>query len=298
MPNSMNLSLGPLLYYWPQATIQRFYAAACTWPVERVYLGEVVCSRRHEMRLGDWVDIAGTLQAAGKTVVLSSQALLESGGDLIALRKLAQAGYLIEANDPGAVKVAADAGLPFVAGPHLNIYSGATLDWYVGLGACRWVPPVEISRDTLNAVRAESQHTVPIEIFAHGHLPLAWSARCFTARHYDRNKDRCEFVCLEHPDGMVMRTREQQPFLRLNGIQTQSAACHSLWNLLPQLRDAGVSTLRISPQARHTGEWVNAWHAALQGESVQPDVAQWQPEGLVNGYWFGQPGITCQEAKT
>ncbi|GAB7128005.1 U32 family peptidase [Silvimonas sp. JCM 19000] len=296
MENTINLSLGPLLYYWPQATIQRFYAAVSTWPVERVYLGEVVCSRRHEMRLNDWLDIAATLQAAGKTVVLSSQALLESGGDLIALRKLANAGFLIEANDPGAVKVAADAGLPFVAGPHLNIYSGATLDWYVGLGACRWVPPVEISRDTLNAVRAESQHLVPIELFAHGHLPLAWSARCFTARHYDRNKDRCEFVCLEHPDGMVMRTREQQPFLRLNGIQTQSAACHSLWNLLPQIRAAGISTLRISPQARHTGEWVRAWHAALQGVSVQPDVAQWQPEGLVNGYWFGQAGITCQEA--
>lgn len=139
MENTINLSLGPLLYYWPQATIQRFYAAVSTWPVERVYLGEVVCSRRHEMRLNDWLDIAATLQAAGKTVVLSSQALLESGGDLIALRKLANAGFLIEANDPGAVKVAADAGLPFVAGPHLNIYSGATLDWYVGLGACRWV---------------------------------------------------------------------------------------------------------------------------------------------------------------
>ncbi len=296
MENTINLSLGPLLYYWPQATIQRFYAAVSTWPVERVYLGEVVCSRRHEMRLNDWLDIAATLQAAGKTVVLSSQALLESGGDLIALRKLANAGFLIEANDPGAVKVAADAGLPFVAGPHLNIYSGATLDWYVGLGACRWVPPVEISRDTLNAVRAESQHLVPIELFAHGHLPLAWSARCFTARHYDRNKDRCEFVCLEHPDGMVMRTREQQPFFAPEWHPDPIRR-------LPQFVEPVAANPRRrhqhaahQPQARHTGEWVRAWHAALQGVSVQPDVAQWQPEGLVNGYWFGQAGITCQEA--
>ena len=106
----MDLALGPLLYYWPRAQVLRFYAAALHWPVQHIYLGEVVCARRHELRTADWLDIAAQCHAAGKTVVLSSQALLESASDLVALRKLAESGYTLEANDLGAVKIAQDAG--------------------------------------------------------------------------------------------------------------------------------------------------------------------------------------------
>jgi collagenase-like PrtC family protease len=40
------------------------------------------------------------------------------------------------------------------------------------------------------------------EVFAYGRLPLAFSARCFTARHFNLQKDTCEFRCLEFADGM------------------------------------------------------------------------------------------------
>ena len=46
----MNLSLGPLLYYWSRDDTLAFYAEAANWPVARVYLGESVCSRRHLLR--------------------------------------------------------------------------------------------------------------------------------------------------------------------------------------------------------------------------------------------------------
>ncbi|UXY15697.1 U32 family peptidase [Chitiniphilus purpureus] len=291
----MKLTLGPLLYYWPRAQILAFYEAALQWPLDTVYLGEAVCARRHELRLVDWLALAADVKAAGKTPVLSSQALLESASDLNGLSRLATSGHLLEANDLGAVQVARSAGVPFVAGPHLNIYNGPTLDWMAAAGAVRWLPPLELGHDAIAAVMAERQCRIETEIFAHGRLPLAFSARCFTARHYGLNKDNCEFKCLAHPDGLPLDTREGQPFLRLNGIQTQSAACHTVWPHLPRLAALPIDALRISPQAAHTGEIVAAYADRLAGVATEPDWARWHPEGLVDGYWRGTAGIATPQ---
>ncbi len=54
----------------------QFYEAVREWPVDIVYLGETVCSRRHELRFQDWLEVADMLNDAGKNVVLSTQVLL------------------------------------------------------------------------------------------------------------------------------------------------------------------------------------------------------------------------------
>ena len=125
----MKLSLGPLQYYWQRSTVFDFYEAMAATAVDTVYLGEVTCSRRHELRLSDWLDVARLLRGAGKSVVLSTMVLLESGSDVGAMQKIAaNEDFLVEANDMGAVGALAE-HKPFVAGPHLNIYNAPSLRW-------------------------------------------------------------------------------------------------------------------------------------------------------------------------
>src|SRR5512139_923295 len=103
---AMNLSLGPLLYYWSRDDVLAFYDEASNWPVASVYLGESVCSRRHLLRLPDWLALAEQLAAAGKEVVLSTQTLIESESDLKTLRRIVADGrFAVEANEWGAVRL-------------------------------------------------------------------------------------------------------------------------------------------------------------------------------------------------
>ncbi len=289
----MNLSLGPLQYYWSRDDVLAFYGEAKNWPLARVYLGESVCSRRHLLRLSDWLALAEQIAAAGKEVVLSSQSLIESESDLKTLRRIVSDGrFRVEANEWGAVRLLSEAGVPFVAGPTLNVYNHETLDVLAGLGAQRWLPPVEMSRASLASLLERAPAAIETEVFAYGRLPLAYSARCFTARHYNLPKDDCQFRCLDHPDGLALATREGAPFLTLNGIQTQSAGVYSLIGELPALRELGVASLRLSPQSRHMGRVVDAFWAALAGEDGAAEkLARVMPGPAVDGYWHGRAGL-------
>ncbi len=294
----MKLSLGPLLYYWSRQSTLAFYADMADAPVDIVYLGETVCSRRHELRLSDWLEVAGVLAAAGKEVVLSSQVLVESESDLKTLRRIVSNGHFrVEANDMGAVNLL-EGQAPadgWIAGPTLNVFNPATLDLLAGLGATRWVAPPEMSRAHIHALREGLGHGMEVEILAHGRLPLAYSARCFTARHFNLQKDSCEFRCLGSADGIPLKTREGTPFLTLNGIQTQSAQVHTLLGDLPGVCAEGIDILRISPQGAHTLDIVALFRQAVDGLIPAADALREAlpllPAEACNGFWHGQPGI-------
>jgi collagenase-like PrtC family protease len=294
------ISLDAVAYYWPRQRVFDFYRAIAATPVDIVYLGETVCSRRHELRADDWLEIAAQLAESGKEVIFSTQALIESESDLKAMRRIIDAagssgGIGVEANDFGAVHLLAERKLPFVAGPSLNVFNPETLGVLAELGARRWVMPPEMSGDALRALLPTAPAGIATEAMAWGRLPLALSARCFTARHFNLQKDTCEFKCIAFPDGLPLRTREGQPFLVLNGIQTQSAKVYNLLNDLPALRHAGVDVIRICPQAESTETVIAECRRRIDAaDAAWTLVSTWPPTGrgdTCNGFWHGRPGL-------
>ncbi len=303
VPSRIALTVGPVLSYWPRAQLTAFYAEVAESPADTVVLGEVVCSRRREMKPDDWITLGRDLRAAGKQVLLATQALLESESDLRLLRRIAEQGeFGVEAGDVAAVHQLAGQ-VPFVLGPHINVYNQRALQEYARLGAAGWVAPAELALDTVacvnppaSPVAAPDGTPIATEVFGFGRLPLAFSARCFTARHHRLNKDECGFRCMEDPDGLLLASSEGQPFLVLNGTQTQSAAQHCLIGERRALRAAGVSRLRLSPCASGLRDVIGWFDRVMnQGAPAREALAALQamslPGGLANGFAHGRPGL-------
>ncbi len=302
------LTVGPVLYHWPRAALMAFYAGVAESAADAVVLGETVCARRRELKLEDWLALARDLAAEGKEVVLATQTLIESEADLRLVRRLAeQRDFMLEAGDASALQCLAGTA-PFVLGPHINIYNRPALVEHAALGAVRWVAPVDLSLEAISLanppadpVRDASGRALATELFAFGRLPLAFSARCFTARHHRLSKDECEFRCLGDADGLLLASGEGQPFLVLNGTQTQSAASQCLLGDAAALRAAGVSRLRLSPCSSgfadvlaHFDRVIN--HGASADAALQAIEGIVPPGGLSNGFARRRPGLEWSAA--
>jgi collagenase-like PrtC family protease len=286
----VRLTLGPLQYFWPRERVRSFYRAAMKWPVDVFYVGETVCSKRRELTTRDWIALAREIADAGHEVVLSSLALLEAESELASLQRLVENGHCrVEANDMAAVELLRRRGLPFVGGPSLNVYNHETLRLLVEDGLERLVLGVEHGRDTLAEFRASGLPLPEIEVPVWGRLPLAYSARCFTARALDLAKDDCGFRCIDHPDGLALASRDGNPFLTINGISVQTAGLCDLGPELAELSAAGVDCARIYPQSEGTEEIVARFRRALESGQVLERL------GTENGYWHGTAGMQLVE---
>ncbi|PQJ95467.1 ubiquinone anaerobic biosynthesis protein UbiV [Chromatium okenii] len=288
------LTLGPILYHWTREQIFDFYAEMLETPVAVIYLGETICSKRRLLRPEDYWELAERVAAAGKEPVISTLALIEADSELKTLQRIcADERFLIEANDLAGLDFLE--GRPFVTGHSINLYNQRTLAFLIQRGLKRWVLPVELGRETTAALIKTRPAGVECELFAYGRLPLAYSARCFTAYNRNLSKDDCQFCCGDYPDGLLVSTQEGTPFLALNGIQTQSATTHNLLSVLPEVAQLGVELLRISPQSMHTAEIIQVFAKTLAGE-LDPiegtaQLRNWCPSALSDGYWTGKAGI-------
>lgn len=292
----MKYSLGPLLYYWPKTETEAFYQAAKQSDADIIYLGEAVCSKRREMKVNDWLDLAKMLAQSGKQVVLSTLALIQAPSELTELKRYIENGdFLIEANDLGAVNMAAERNLPYVAGPALNCYNAYALRSLHKQGMMRWCMPVELSQDWLVNLLNQCEvlgirDKFEVEVFSYGHLPLAYSARCFTARSEDRPKDECETCCINYPTGRKVISQENQQVFVLNGIQTQSGYCYNLGNNLKEM-DGLVDIVRLSPQGHETLAMLSRFRENERGKSP----LALENHADCNGYWKRIAGLELVE---
>ena len=290
------ISLAAVPYFWSKDSHYSFYQQVEKLPVDIVYLGETVCSKRRSMKLADWLDIADSLTKSGKQVVLSTLTLLEAESELGYLTKLAsQKDYLIEANDMAAIQVASENNNSFVAGCAINIYNNQSLMRLKELGMVRWIVPVELGcNDLVPMIKLAEEQGIEIEYQVFGRMPLAYSARCFTARHHQLSKDQCQLKCLDDEQGILVNTQEGDDFAQINGIQTQSSKVSNLINQSLSLQNHGVDVFRIVPvSAVDTLEVIKQLNEGFTNQAEpQFDPSQMKENyQYCNGYWFQIEGM-------
>ncbi len=289
------LTIAPILFHWDAETKLEFYSRIAQAPVDDVYIGEVVCSKRTPFFEKHYDEVADTLTAAGKTVVFSSLAevMLKRERNMIAgFCELED--YEIEINDSSALWHLD--GKSYRVGSLMNIYNEDTMAYLAARGATHFCLPPELPRDSVAILAAKAQELgVTVEVQVFGRASLALSARCYHARAHNRIKDNCQFVCEEDPDGMPLNTLENRDFLSVNGIQTLS---HSYLNLVHEFGDMqkmGVTHFRLSPHTQDMTAVAKTFRAVLDGDISSTEAGQKLaaldiPAPFSNGFWHGEPG--------
>lgn len=291
------LTLGPLLFNRPAAAWADFYARiADEADLDRVVLGEVVCSKRLPFYADRLASAAERLARAGKQVVLASLALVTTERERALSAELATSSeFEVEVNDLTLLEQL-DGGRGFSIGPLVNVYNEASLAFLAGRGALRVCLPPELPLASIEALGAAGRAAgVALEAWSFGRVPLALSGRCYHARVHGLSKDSCQFVCGEDPDGLAVETLDGAGFLAVNGVQTLSHSCATALGELDRLRAAGVSSFRLSPQhcdmiavaglyRRRLAGAIDAAEALAELRAL-PGLAP-----LSNGFLHGAPG--------
>ncbi len=262
----MELTVGPNQFFWKPEQFSALYDDLAHAPIDRVVLGELVCSKRLPF-YQDFIPAAiSTLLEAGKQVAVTSLALVTLKRERKLTADLVAMGVEIEVNDLTMLAYLPE-NTGFSVGPLVNVYNESTLAWLANRGANRICLPPELPLDSVATLSAAGRTLgVEIEVWGYGRVPLAISGRCYHARLLGRSKDNCQFACEDDPDGLEVRTLEDQPFLAMNGVQTLSDNYACVAFQVEDLVQAGVSALRLSPQSQHFAQLCSLFRARCDGE--------------------------------
>ena len=171
------------------------------------------------------------------------------------VREVAAAGVdAVLVQDLGLVRLIREISpdLPIHASTQMTLTSSQSIAAAAELGVERVVLARELSIEEIKLIRAET--TMPLEVFVHGALCVAYSGQCLTSESLggrSANRGQCAQACrLPYDlirDGKDVDTREQKYLL-----SPQDLAAYAL---VPDLIAAGVCSLKIEGRLK-TPEYV------------------------------------------
>lgn len=290
------LTLGPIVYHWEADDKRDFYARiADEAPVDTVYLGEVICSKRTPFFDDHLPEVIERLERGGKQVVLASLS------EVVIKRERNMMADFCEI-DSHEIEVNNTAGLFDIdgrahrVGPLMNVYNERTLGWLAAKGATHVTLPVEVPRAVVGHMATAARDLgVGAEVQVFGRASLAVSARCYHARAHKRTKDNCQFVCEKDPDGMPLTTVNGQSFLVVNGIQTLSKSYVDLSAQIDEMAAMGIGHFRIMPQQADMVAVAQIYADRISGRVDAPETAARLAAldlaaPLSDGFWHGREG--------
>ncbi len=287
------LTLGPLLYHWaPEQRRDFYFRIADEAPVDCVYLGEVICSKREPYFEPYFNEVAERLRSAGKQVVISTIALVTSPREMAEIKQHASTDAMVEANDVACLQ--ALAGKPHVIGPFINVFNEGAREFVTRNGAVRVVLPVEAPATSIKVL---ANTPVETEVMVFGRQPLSIAMRCYHARSHGLTKDSCQYVCGLDPNGLPAQTVDGQDLLSINGTSTMSHGYAVLLNELEALRKMGVTHFRVSPQHMDMVAVTAIYRDALDGKCAAGEAeARLQPltgdVPYINGFYYAREGLS------
>lgn len=291
------LTMGPILFHWDTNQKVDFYArVADESPVDTVYLGEVICSKRAPFLEKYYDEVAERLKKAGKKVVFStlSEVMIKQDRKVMKSICARSTSEEIEVNDASALLYLS--GKAHRIGPLMNIYNEESLKYLASKGAYHVSLPTELPRESIKKIGTQAKNLkLSLEVQVFGRISLALSARCYHARAHGKIKDNCQFVCEQDTDGMELKTLDGEPFLSINGIQTLS---HDFLNLAYEMTDLkamGVTHFRLSPHTNDMVETSKIFDRLLRNEiHAEEAIAKISETGInppfSNGFYHQQPG--------
>ncbi len=256
------ITLGPMLFNWPEKKKLDFYnMIADEANVDIVYIGEVICQKRFACWGKIYDNIVERLTQAGKEVIISSLALINTEEELRIIKEyISNSELTIEANDVSIINIIGDR--KYCIGPYINVYNEEALNFYIGKGISHITFSPELPQDSIKTLA--SLKTTEYEISVFGRIPLAISARCAHARIYNQKKSNCKYVCEKDLNGLKVSTLDSQPFLTINGLQTMSYTYCNMLGEIDYLQKLGIHRFRIYPHDYDMLKIINIYQNVIE----------------------------------
>ncbi|MGE5415518.1 MAG: peptidase U32 family protein [Acidobacteriota bacterium] len=177
----------------------------------------------------------------------------------------------IMAHDPGTLIRAANMGLKVWAGAGLNLTNSRALQQVKEWGALKATPSVELNRDNLLEMAADSP--LPLEIVVQGPLCAMISDYCVSGAVADESDNgRCSMPCRRGEYTLIDELGQR--YILENDLDCRTYMYFpqdlSLLHLLPMLQAGGIDSIRLEGDrysAQLLGETIDLYKSAISNLS-------------------------------